>query len=131
MKVTRSLLSFILLLLVTLQLSACPKYNRKDDCHWIDEDRDCQNTRNEVLIQESLELAICKSSKGCRVSSRKWYGSFTGKSFTNSGEGENGENSYKEGLEHGRLSAGNEEVNTPKHHFHLFIPTLKSIIHPV
>ena len=83
MKVTSSLLSFILLLLVTLQLSACPKYNRKKYRHWIDEDRDCQNTRNEVLIQESLDPVTYKSSKGCRVSSRKWYGSLTGKTFTN------------------------------------------------
>ena len=79
MKVTSSLLSFILLLLVTLQLSACPKYNRKKYRHWIDEDRDCQNTRNEVLIQESLDPVTCKSSKGCKVSSGKWHGSFTSK----------------------------------------------------
>ena len=84
--------------------ATCLKYNRKDYRHWIDEDRDCQNTRNEVLIQESLEPVTYKSSKGCKVSSGKWYGSFTGKSFTNSGEGENGENGYKEGLEHGRLT---------------------------
>ena len=128
---TRSLRSFILLFLVTLQLSACPKYNRKDYCHWIDEDRDCQNTRNEVLIQESLDPVTYKSSKGCKVSSGKWYGSFTGKSFTNSSGVDNGENGYKEGLEHGMSSAGNGEENTKKHHFHLFIPTLKSIIHPV
>ena len=71
----RSLLSF--------QLSACPKYNRKDYRHWIDEDRDCQNTRNEVLIQESLDPVTYKSSKGCKVSSGKWHGSFTGEAFTN------------------------------------------------
>ncbi len=63
--------------------ATCLKYNRKDYRHWIDEDRDCQNTRNEVLIQESLEPVTYKSSKGCKVSSGKWYGSFTGKSFTN------------------------------------------------
>ena len=54
--------------------ATCLKYNRKDYRHWIDEDRDCQNTRNEVLIQESLESVTYKSSKGCKVSSGKWYG---------------------------------------------------------
>ena len=34
-------------ILVCSQVLACPKYNRKDYRHWIDEDRDCQNTRNE------------------------------------------------------------------------------------
>ena len=59
--------------------ATCLKYNRKDYRHWIDENRDCQNTRNEVLIQESLEPVTCKSSKGCKVSSGKWHGSFTSK----------------------------------------------------
>ena len=63
--------------------ATCLKYNRKDYRHWIDEDRDCQNTRNEVLIQESLDPVTYKSSKGCKVSSGKWHGSFTGKVFTN------------------------------------------------
>ena len=59
--------------------ATCLKYNRKDYRHWIDEDRDCQNTRNEVLIQEFLDPVTYKSSKGCKVSSGKWHGSFTSK----------------------------------------------------
>ena len=47
--------------------ATCLKYNRKDYRHWIDEDRDCQNTRNEVLIQESLDPVTYKSGKGCKV----------------------------------------------------------------
>ena len=70
-------------ILVCSQVLACPKYNRKDYRHWIDEDRDCQNTRNEVLIQESLEPVSFKSSKGCKVLSGRWFGSFTGQIFNN------------------------------------------------
>ena len=79
----KPLLIFLLLAFVSFQISACPKYNRKDYRHWIDSDRDCQDTRNEVLIQESLEPVSYKSSKGCKVSSGRWYGSFTVRTFTN------------------------------------------------
>jgi len=73
----------MLVLLVCSQISACPKYNRKDYRHWIDVDRDCQNTRNEVLIQESLDPVSFKTSKGCKVLSGRWLGSFTGQTFNN------------------------------------------------
>jgi len=79
----RVCLVLTLVLLVCGHLLACPKYNRKDYRHWIDEDRDCQNTRNEVLIQESLDPVSFKSSKGCKVSSGRWFGAFTGQAFNN------------------------------------------------
>ena len=62
--------------------ASCPKYNRKDYRHWIDVDRDCQNTRDEVLIQESNGQVSFKSLKGCKVVSGRWFGSFTGKTFS-------------------------------------------------
>ena len=63
--------------------ASCSKYNRKDYHHWIDVDRDCQNTRNEVLIQESNGQVSFKSLKGCKVVAGRWFGAFTGKTFSN------------------------------------------------
>jgi hypothetical protein len=47
------------------------KYNRKHWHHWIDEDRDCQNTRQEILISRSIE-PVKLNSKGCVVHRGKW-----------------------------------------------------------
>ena len=49
-----------------------PDYSRKNYKHWVDEDKDCQNTRQEVLISESL-IKVKLGNKGCRVLSGKWY----------------------------------------------------------
>ena len=57
------------------------KYHRKNWRHWIDEDRDCQNTRHEVLIEENIGHLVL-SKDGCKVISGKWIGNFTGKHFT-------------------------------------------------
>ena len=44
-----------------------PDYDRDDWNHWTDADRDCQNTRHEVLIEESLVEVTFKSADGCQV----------------------------------------------------------------
>ena len=52
-----ALLTILFILLTTVAVAdsaGCPKYDRKSYRHWIDEDRDCQNARHEVLIEESL-----------------------------------------------------------------------------
>lgn len=59
-----------------------PKYSRNDYKHWIDEDKDCQDTRQEVLIDESL-VKVKLDAKGCKVLSGKWYDPYTDKYFTN------------------------------------------------
>jgi hypothetical protein len=78
------LLLCALLLFHALSVSAqaCEKYNRKEYRHWIDEDRDCRNTRHEVLIEESLKPVGFKTGKGCKVASGRWLGSFTGRTFS-------------------------------------------------
>ena len=62
--------------------SAIPTYDRKQWPHWIDADGDCQDTRQEVLIDESTTPVKFKTAKKCRVASGTWEGPFTGRQFT-------------------------------------------------
>ncbi len=57
-------------------------YNRKDWPHWIDEDGDCQNTRQELLIATSKLSMQFKNDKRCTVIYGQWHGVYTGKTFT-------------------------------------------------
>ena len=64
-------------------------YNRRDWRHWIDADRDCQNTRAEVLIAESVApVSFAPEDDGdkCRVISGEWVGPWTGAVFTDASE---------------------------------------------
>ena len=54
-----------------------PDYNRDDWPHWTDYNKDCQDTRQEVLIEESLEPVVYKTNDACSVASGKWYGAYT------------------------------------------------------
>lgn len=47
------------------------KYVRSDWEHWTDKDKDCQNTRQEILIERSL-FKVKLNKKGCTVSQGKW-----------------------------------------------------------
>jgi len=55
-------------------------YNRKAWKHWIDEDKDRQDTRQEVLIHESL-IPVTFNEKG-KVVAGKWKCFFTGNIYT-------------------------------------------------
>jgi hypothetical protein len=61
-----------------------PQYDRGDWRHWADVDRDCQNTRHEVLIEESLIDPTFKAADECQVLSGQWLARFTGVTVTES-----------------------------------------------
>ena len=42
-------------------------YDRDEWKHWDEEDKDCQNTRHEVLIEESLAKVAFKTDRKCQV----------------------------------------------------------------
>ena len=58
-------------------------YNRDDWYHWIDADGDCQDTRAEVLIRDSLKPVTYHSNAKCRVTGGLWELPFTGGAVTN------------------------------------------------
>ena len=55
-----------------------PEYSRSQWKHWMDEDGDCQDARQEALIIESLVEVAFESGRKCRVATGRWYGAFTG-----------------------------------------------------
>ena len=65
-------------LLINDDFSQIPSYDRELYFgSWTDEDGDCQNTRAEVLIQESLSTLEFRSSKNCVVDSGEWLDPYT------------------------------------------------------
>ncbi len=67
-------------------LTVAPKsnggtYDRAEWRHWIDDDGDCQDTRQEVLFAEAVTITATTSGQ-CRVSAGTWIGLFTGQSVT-------------------------------------------------
>lgn len=62
--------------------SDLPDYDRGDWKHWIDEDRDCQNARHEVLIHESQIRVQFKDDRKCQVAAGEWYDPYTGDTLT-------------------------------------------------
>ncbi len=52
--------------------SDIPAYYRDEWRHWVDEDRDCQDTRQEALIEESSSPVEYEDSDQCRVAEGEW-----------------------------------------------------------
>ena len=63
-----------------------PEYDRGDWKHWVDADGDCQDARQEVLVEESLDEVTFETDRQCRVESGRWYGAFTGVYVENPGD---------------------------------------------
>ena len=55
-----------------------PEYDRGNWKHWSDADGDCQDARQEVLVEESLVPETFETDRKCRVETGRWYGAFTG-----------------------------------------------------
>ena len=55
-----------------------PSYSRSHWSHWSDDDGDCQNTRHEVLIAESLSTISFKGTSTCQVNTGQWYDPYAG-----------------------------------------------------
>ncbi|MEG9247991.1 excalibur calcium-binding domain-containing protein [Arthrobacter sp. Soc17.1.1.1] len=62
--------------------SAPAGYDRSLFTHWTDDDGDCQDTRQEVLIAESL-TPVTLSSNGCSVISGQWYSTYDNQYWSN------------------------------------------------
>jgi hypothetical protein len=56
-------------------------YDRSDWPHWLDSDKDCQNTRHEILIQTSTKPVSFKSDRECNVLSGEWFDSYSGETY--------------------------------------------------
>lgn len=57
-------------------------YERQDWPHWIDTDRDCQDTRAELLIVTSQRPVRFRNEKQCSVVEGQWYDPYSGKTLT-------------------------------------------------
>ncbi len=78
--------ALLVLLLSPSLYAAIPDYSRSDWNHWIDADNDCQDTRHELLLRESLEPVTFRTTSQCLVVTGKWYGQYLGVFFTKSSD---------------------------------------------
>ena len=62
-----------------------PEYSRSEWKHWTDEDGDCQDARQEVLIEESLEPVTYETDSKCRVEAGRWWAPFLAHHLGNPG----------------------------------------------
>ena len=64
-----------------------PDYDREEWSHWSDDDGDCRNTRQEVLIAESaIAVTFHSSGEECQVAAGRWEGPYTGEVVSNAAD---------------------------------------------
>ena len=62
-------------------------YDRSLYRHWIDADKDCQNTRAEVLIRDDDDHVVqFKTARRCKVVAGTWHDPYTGQTFHQASE---------------------------------------------
>lgn len=66
--------------------NGCPSYNRALYGGWLDADKDCQNTRHEVLERQAEGRLTFKTNRGCRVSTGAWQDPYSGRTFHSASE---------------------------------------------
>lgn len=75
-----SLVVLLVIVLLFLVFLLGADYKRSSFRHWIDADRDCQDTRAEVLIAQAYgEVGL--SPDGCRVVEGRWVDPYSGELF--------------------------------------------------
>lgn len=75
-------MKFISVILFIVSIGYSQTYVRSEwGVSWVDVDKDCQNTRQEVLIEESL-IPVTFDESGCKVTSGLWVCIYTGQVFT-------------------------------------------------
>ncbi len=67
----------------TVSRPECVPYSRRLYRHWSDEDRDCQDTRQESLIADASGPITYLDKRQCRVFAGDWNDPYTGLSFDN------------------------------------------------
>jgi hypothetical protein len=72
----------MLLKLTVKAESGSTTYSRTYFKHWIDADRDCQDTRAEVLIAESKVTPRYTTTRHCTVATGRWYSYYDGATWT-------------------------------------------------
>lgn len=73
----------ILVITVAQIPAGIPEYDRTEWKHWTDEDGDCQDARQEVLIAESLVPVTFEDDRQCRVKSGRWWAPHLGHHLEN------------------------------------------------
>ena len=68
----------VALILISLSFSSTAEYSRSEWRHWKDYDRDCQNTRAEVLIRDSIKAVTFRKNKTCVIDTGQWYLPYSG-----------------------------------------------------